>query len=145
MDLLVYGTGLTNYALFHRPIMAPMDNNPLEGMNNGIKAKVTEYIRINVSDLLTQLKKDLEERSKALISHNLVWTTRVRIPHLTWIYANALNNIIKEASYTVKNRNQSYEIIIGQKYRFATFLHSINKNKADSAARQSSSRIRSRS
>lgn len=71
-NLNIIATQDITYSLFTRPIMTPNDNNPLEGVNNGIKAKVTDYCKKNIKVLLDGLQKDLKEKSEELFKLNLV-------------------------------------------------------------------------
>lgn len=127
-----YATKTTTYSLFSRPVLMPFDTNPLEGVNNGIKAKITEYVRQNIGVLLENLSSDLQEESdKVLQDFRPIWETRLRVPHRMWLYAKCLGRIFPDVSQNLsKSGDSCYTILLGEHYAFQTYFSSSCKTQA---------------
>lgn len=139
----VYGTKKLGYSLFKRPILIPFDNNPLEGVNNMIKIKITEYVRQNMGVLLKDLESEIKDQSEKLEQgRRIIWERKLRIPHLLWKYGLCLSNILKEVSVQINEGNQQRTLFIGEKYAFQTYLDARDKNKAASEIRVKDKAIR---
>jgi len=98
-----------SYSLFKRPKCLPFDNNPLEGINNGIKAKVTNYVTRNVGVLLRELENDLKNRLEVINKERrLIFDKRLLIPHQFWNYAKWFSEICQDFIFeAIKRSNNS--------------------------------------
>lgn len=60
----------TGFSFFRKAKLIPFSNNPLEGVNNGLKSNITDYARRNVGQLPGELEEDLKSESKNLKNLN---------------------------------------------------------------------------
>ena len=119
-------------SLCKRPVLMPKDNNPLEGINNGIKARITEYVKVNIGTLLDKLATDLSEKvEKFSESPHVIWQTKLRIPFQAWKYARCLEKIFASVSVKLNHigNDQKFYVFIGEKYAFQTYLDEKDKNQ----------------
>jgi len=131
----VYTNQYTGYSLFRRPVRIPFDNNPLEGINNGIKTQVTNFVKKNVGVLMKDLEADLKNKVNLITQGvRLIFDTKLLIPHNFWQFARYFSEICQSLIQDVtKPPNKHIKTIyIGDQYCFQTFLDRNDKTKTAS-------------
>lgn len=126
-----YLTEVRGWSLYKKKKLVPFDNNPLEGVNNGIKASITSYMRDNCGELLAKLEKQLDKLSKETLNiKRTMWMTRFRISTKMWKYAKCLENIFSSVFYKPPGRTSAnVTLYIGEYYAFQTYLKKKEKTE----------------